>query len=156
MFNDYFGSSIAICESYSIVCTSYEDDEGGGGSGKAYIFSNSTGNLLHTLDNPNAYGTSASDQFGISVAICESYSIVGAYSEDEPDNLTSGKAYIFSNSTGKLLKTIDNPNAYGTADTDRFGAHVGIYETSCIVSAILEDDAEGISSGKAYIYSITA
>ena len=55
------------------------------------------GALLHTLDNPNAYGTSANDNFGLSVAISESYAIAGAYQEvDALYELPSGKAYIFS------------------------------------------------------------
>ena len=39
------------------------------------------GALLHTLDNPNAYGTSAGDQFGSSVAISGNSAIVGAHTK---------------------------------------------------------------------------
>ena len=50
---------------------------------KAYIYNTVTRALLHTLDNPNAYGTSASDQFGRSVSITDTYAIVGAYNEED-------------------------------------------------------------------------
>ena len=150
---DYFGYSVAISESYAIVGAFYEDDAGGTSSGKAYIFSTATGQLLYTLDNPNAYGTSAGDVFGRSVAISESYAIVGAYNEDDPGGSNSGVAYVFSTATGQLLHTLDNPNAYDTSTNDTFGYSVAISESYAIVGAYNEDDASGVGSGKAYIFS---
>jgi len=150
--SDYFGQSVSISESYSIVSAYAEDDAGGSGSGKAYIYDNSTGNLLYTLDNPNAYDTSQNDQFGWSVSISESYAIVGAYLEDDAGGTSSGKAYIYSTSTGNLLYTLDNPNAYDTSAGDNFGRSISISESYAIVGAIYEDDAGGTTSGKAYIY----
>ena len=42
------------------------------------------GALVHTLDNPNAYGTSVADQFGRQSAISGNYAIVGALPEVMP------------------------------------------------------------------------
>jgi hypothetical protein len=151
--NDNFGYSVAISESHAIVGAYLEGDAGGLSSGKAYIYSTSTGSLLYTLNNPNAYDTSTGDGFGWSVAITNSYAIVGAYQEDDAGGTGSGKAYIYSTSTGSLLYTLNNPNAYDTSATDQFGTSVGISESYAIVSARLEDDASGSSQGKAYIYS---
>ena len=114
---------------------------------------NGLGDLLYTLDNPNAYSTSASDYFGHRVAISESYAIVGAYLEDDAGGTSSGKAYIFSTSTGALLYTLDNPNAYSTSAADAFGYSVAISESYAIAGAYAEDDAGGSTSGKAYIFS---
>ena len=152
---DNFGRSVAISDSYAIVSAHQEDDAGGNNSGKAYIFDVTTGTLLHTLDNPNAYGTSAGDFFGFSVAISDSYAIVGAIREDEASGNNSGKAYIFSLSTGSLLHTLDNPNAYNTVVFDRFGQSVAISDSYAIVGANQEDDAGGNNSGKAYIFDVT-
>jgi len=151
--SDYFGRNVSISDSYAIVGAYLEDDAGGSSSGKAYIFNPSTGALLHTLDNPNAYSTSANDQFGISVSISDSYAIVGAYQEDDAGGSDSGKAYIFNPSTGALLHTLDNPSAYSTSSGDNFGASVSISDSYAIVGAYLEDDAGGSSSGKAYIFN---
>ena len=104
------------------------------------------------LDNPNAYNTSAGDYFGYRVAISESYAIVGAWREDDAGGADSGKAYIYDNSTGALLHTLDNPNAYDTSAGDRFGYSVAITESYAIVGALFEDDAGGTDSGKAYVY----
>ena len=151
--NDYFGTVGAISGNYAIVTAYKEADAGGLSSGKAYIYNNSTGALLHTLDNPNDYGTSHGDAFGWAAAISDTYAIVGAYAEDEAGGTLSGKAYIFNNSTGALVHTLDNPNDYGTSVADTFGDRVAISDTYSIVSAFAEDDAGGTSSGKAYIFN---
>ena len=153
--SDNFGSSLAITDSYCIVGAAYEDDTSGVSSGKAYIFDVSTGNLLHTLDDPNPYGTTEYDYFGYSVAITDSYCIVGAYGEDDAGGTTSGKAYIFDTSTGNLIHTLDNPNPYGTTAYDNFGSSLAISGNHCIVGARSEDDASGTDSGKAYIFDVS-
>ena len=153
---DQFGQSVAMSGNYAIVSATFEDDAGGNSSGKAYIFDVTTGTLLHTLDNPNAYDTSASDFFGSDrgVAISGNYAIVSAYSEDDANGGLSGKAYIFNVTTGTLLHTLDNPNAFNTSQGDRFSYSVAISGNYVIVGAIGEDDDGGIESGKAYIYEL--
>jgi hypothetical protein len=119
-----------------------------------YIFNVSTGALLHTLDNPNPYGTSAGDRFGEVVGISGNYAIVGSQFEDDAGGTSSGKAYIFNVSTGALLQTIDNPNAYGTSADDNFAKSVAISGNYAIVGAYDEDDAGGTGSGKVYVYTV--
>ena len=152
---DYFGYSVSISSNYAIVGAYGENSAAGTDSGKAYIFDVTTGNLLHTLDNPNAYDTSVLDRFGRSVAISGNYAIVGAYTEDDAGGVSSGKAYIFDVTTGNLLHTLDNPNAYSTSQTDFFGEYVAISGNYAVVSAYAEDDAGGLTSGKAYIFDVT-
>ena len=153
--NDFFGESVAISGNYAIVSAPYEADAGGGNSGKAYIFNVTTGALLSTLNNPNAYSTSANDYFGYFVAISGNYAIVGVYNEDDAGGTTSGKAYIFNVITGALLWTLDNPTAYGTSGNDYFGLSVAISGNYAIVAAYAEDEAGGSNSGKAYIFNVT-
>ena len=150
-WRDYFGYSVAISGDKCIVGAYQETDSGKIGSGKAYVF-NTSGTLLATLNNPNAYGSSERDNFGYSVAISGNYCIVGAYKEDDSGGNSSGKAYIF-NTSGTLLKTLNNPNKYGTSAGDSFGSSVAISGNYCIVGAYLEDDSGGNESGKAYIFN---
>jgi sugar lactone lactonase YvrE len=152
---DYFGTAVSISGDYAIVSARLEDDSGGNGSGKAYIFNVTSGSLVYTLDNPNGYGTSEFDYFGGSVAISDTHAIVGAYGEDDAGGTTSGKAYIFDLSDGSLAYTLDNPNPYGTSQDDHFGVSVSISDTHAIVGAIGEDDADGNTSGKVYIYDLS-
>ena len=157
--NDYFGSSVAISGNYAIVAANGEDDAGGTNSGKAYIFNVTTGALLHTLNNPNAYGTATDDYFG-SVGISDNYAIVGVSQEDDvAGGTSSGKAYIFNVTTGALVHTLNNPNPVDRGTADYFGTSVAISGNSAIVSASGEDDTgdnnSGNDSGKAYIYNVT-
>ena len=154
--NDKFGTSVSISDNYAIVGVNEENDAGGIESGKAYIFDVTTGALLHTLDNPNAYGTSAEDQFGTSVSISDNYAIISAQQEDDAGGIDSGKVYIYNVTTGVLVHTIDNPNAYGTSENDKFGISVAISDDYIIVGAASEDYVGGTTSGKAYIYSVPA
>ena len=109
---------------------------------------------IQTYNNPNAYGTSADDYFGISVAISGNRVVVGAYAEDDAGGYYSGKAYIFDATTGSLLHTLNNPNAYSTAEADYFGQSVAISGNRVVVGAHGEDGASGTDSGKAYIYTL--
>jgi hypothetical protein len=151
-FQDGFGSSVAISDSYAVVGVPDEDDTSFS-SGKVYIFNPATGALLRTLSNPNAYGTITDDRFGSSVAISGSRVIVGATGEDDAGGTSSGKAYIFDVSTGTLLHTLNNPNAYGTSANDSFGTSVAISDSYAVVGTPQEDDAGGLGSGKVYIFS---
>ena len=109
---------------------------------------------IQTYNNPNAYGTSADDQFGYSVAISGNRVVVGAYGEDDAGGTNSGKAYIFDATTGSLLHTLHNPNAYGTSADDYFGLSVAISGNLAIIGVPYADDAGGTNSGKAYVYQI--
>ena len=154
--SNFYGWSVAMSGNYAIVGAVYTDNS----SGKAYIYNVTTGALVHTLTNPNAYNTPANDQFGNSVAMSGNYAIVGAPFEDDPSRNDSGKAYIFNVTTGALLFTLNNPNAFGQADGDNFGHSVAVSGNYAIVGAIGEDDAalgggNGSNSGKAYIFDVT-
>ena len=50
--------------------------------------------LLHTLHNPNAYGTSANDSFGMAVAISGNLAVIGACLEDYLGS-DSGPVYVY-------------------------------------------------------------
>ena len=151
---DYFGSPVAISGNLAVVGAYIEDDAGGTDSGKAYIFDATTGSLLHTLHNPNAYSTSADDYFGSSVAVDGNRVVVGVSYEDDAGGTSSGKAYIFDATTGSLLHTLHNPNAYGASVNDYFGSSVAVDGNRVVVGAGDEDDASGTDSGKAYIYTL--
>ena len=151
---DLFGNKIGISDTHAIVGTYLEDEGVTTSSGKAYIYNLATGALVHTLDNPNPFDTTQSDNFGISVDIDGNNAVVGAYLEDEAGVTNSGKAYIFNVTTGALIHTLDNPNTSSTAVTDYFGDAVAISGNYCIVGAWGEDDGAN-QSGTAYIFNVT-
>ena len=110
---------------------------------------------IQTYNNPNAYGTSAYDYFGYSVATDGNYAVVGAPYEGDAGGTYSGKAYIFDATTGSLLHTLHNPNAYGTSANDQFGYSVSVDGNYAIIGVPYEDDAGGTNSGKAYVYQLS-
>lgn len=151
--DDQFGNNVAIDGNYAIVGVPREDDANTQ-SGKAYIFNVTTGALVHTIDNPNAFGTSQSDNFGTSVSISGDRAIVGASSEDDDTVTNNGKAYIFNVTTGALVHTLDNPDPV-SGQGDFFGFEVGISGDRAIVGALNEDDGIYGNAGKAYIFNVT-
>jgi len=152
---DVFASSVAISGNYAIVGAVNEDDAGGTDSGKVYVFNVVTGALIYTIDDPNAYGGTTFDYFGVNIAISGNYVIIGAYAESDAAGSFSGKAYIYNTATRQLISTLTNPNAYSTSASDYFGISVAISGNYAIVAAPYEDDAGGTSSGKAYIFNVT-
>ena len=160
----WFGTAVAMDGNYAIVGAWLEDDAGGTQSGKAYIFNVTTGALLHTLDNPTDFGTSAGDSFGGAVAISGNYAIVGARYEDDGGTglgeqggtgASSGKAYIFDVTTGLRVHTLDNPNTHYTSASDQFGGSVAISGNYAAVGAPNEDNNGGNDSGVVYVFNVT-
>jgi len=49
--------------------------------------------------------------------------------------------------------TIYNPNSYGSSDNDEFGSAVAIHGTRVIAGSQLEDSANAVSSGVAYVFN---
>lgn len=154
--DDKFGSRIATTNSYTVIGVPRDGDPppvfgADGGSGVAYIYNPATGALIHTLTNPNSAGGVAGDQFGDAVAITNSYTIVGAWGEDEVGGSSdSGKAYIFNTVTGALLHTLDNPGTDNGVIGDNFGKSVAISNKYAIVGA--PNDSSDYS-GRAYVFS---
>jgi hypothetical protein len=153
--NDQFGYSVAISGNRAIVGAPGEDEASVSNSGKAYIFDVTTGEEVHTLDNPNAFNTPDNDRFGIRVGISGNYAIASAYNEDDAGGVNSGKAYIFDVTTGNLLHTLDNPDPDGASQDDNFGNSIGISGDYAIVGAPGENDGANDYSGNAYIFDAT-
>lgn len=151
---DQFGYSVDVSDSYIIVGAQDEDDAGGTSSGKAYIYDVSDGSLLHTLDNPNAAGTSRNDRFGQMVRITDSYAVAGVAQEDTLGS-GSGSVYIFNPSTGSLIRRIDNPDSgISPASGDGFGRYVAVTDSYLLVYSRDDVLAANDQIGIVYIYDL--
>lgn len=53
-----------------------------------------------------------------------------------------------------LLRTLDNPNVFGTSENDLFGEQVEIYGDYAIVSASYEDSVSLLNVGRVYVFKI--
>ena len=139
---DYFGCDVSISGNYCVVGANQVENGSGTtnvDSGKIYVYKTNNGSwtdivLEFTINNPNVYGTYQNDKFGHSVAITSSYIIASAPEEDSSGGgSSSGRVYVFSKSTGSLIRTINNPNPYG--NSDQFGFTIESTEEQLIVSA---------------------
>jgi hypothetical protein len=144
---DWFGYSVSISGDYAIV-GAYRNDSNGSDSGSAYIFKRDGTNWSEQAKLTASDGA-ADDYFGYSVSISGDYAIVGAYGDDDADDIT-GSAYIFRrdgiswNEQAKLTAS----DGFGN---DYFGQSVSISGNHAIVGAKGNDDY-GEESGSAYIF----
>ena len=139
---DYFGYSVDISGG-NIVVGAHLDDDNGSDSGSTYLFS-STGSFLKKILAPDGM---AEDNFGISVAISESYILIGAYFDDD-NGTRSGAAYLFD-IVGNFVAKLIAPDG---AALDRFGASVAVSESVLVIGAYDDDNENGDNSGSVYIF----
>ena len=102
------------------------------------------------------YGTSASDLFGIDVAIHNNYAVVGASGEEDPDDgvtTNSGAVHVYNVITGEKRFSITNPNPSG-AVRDRFGRSVDINESYLVVGADNAPDQPD-DVGQIFVYDLS-
>jgi len=133
------------------------------GAGRAYIYSGSTGELLHTLISDNVADNAV---FGQSVSGIPDVNgddmgdvVVGAFQEDlsGPFVNAAGRAYIFSGADGTLLHTLESPTprtgglfgwaVSGVPDID------GDNRGDVIVGARREGPTDFNPTGRAHVFS---
>lgn len=154
---DNFGQSVGISGD-NIVVGSMGDDDNGGNSGSAYVFTKpgaSWSNITETAKLLPSDGA-ANDFFGYSVSISGENIVVGAnYDDDNGGN--SGSAYVYTkpgvnwiamSETAKLLPS-------DGATNDFFAYSLSISGDNIAVGAYMNDD-NGNGSGSAYLYEYCA
>lgn len=147
----WFGSSVAISGSRVVVGASGNDVGAAAFAGQAFIYdaaSPTPAAIVHTINNPAA---AAFDSFGASVSISGTRVVIGA-NHDDTNGTDSGSAYVYEIASGTptLVATLNNP---AIANDDWFGSSVAISGLRVVVGA-LNNDTGGISSGRAYVYSL--
>jgi len=142
-----FGEALAAGSSFLVVGAPNETSAAQVGAGNVYIYS-SAGSLFETLTSPSPQLLGA---FGWSVAVSGSSVIVGAPGENASKVPAAGQVYIFSATTGKLLKTLSSPNSESGGE---FGVDMAASGSLLVVGAILENTTVGFA-GRAYVYNVT-
>ena len=142
---DSFGRNVALFGS-TLVVGAPSADVGGTDSGIAYVFNVNTGALRATLNNPSP---ATNDYFGSKLAVSESV-IVAGVRYDDTSGTDSGEVYVFSASSGLLIRTLTNP----TPDTyDGFGASVAA-SGDFVGIAAPGDNTQGLRNGQVYLYRL--
>jgi hypothetical protein len=155
--DDYFGWSVAISGD-TVVVGAYGDDDGGGGSGSAYVFERNQGGADNwgQVQKLTASDAAANDVFGRSVAISGDTVVVGA-PFDGDGGLLSGSAYVFErnydpSSPGTPLADnwgqVQKLTASDAALKDMFGQSVAVSGDTVVVGAYGDDGY----TGSAYVF----
>jgi hypothetical protein len=138
-----FGRVVAVSNSYFAATSSTN----------VYVFNLSNGSLRNTYTYESSAGLKT-------LSLTDSYLAIGSSLSDIGGSTNTGQVGIFNSSTGASVRTINNPNAFGTTTGDTFGSSVKVHGNLVLVAAEGEDDAfssntEGFNSGKAYLFDIT-
>lgn len=147
LFNDEsFGYDLAARGNSAFVGALYDSD-----GGKVWEVSDS-GAVIRRYDNPDGpLGNGGRPQFGVAVDALGGYLLVGAnQSSASPSGITAtGAAYLFDNTTGRLLHKFFDP-VLGVLDN--FGYSVALFQNYAVIGAHNDDD--GHSQGAAFIFDL--
>ena len=143
---DFFGFSVAGVGSNALI-GAFGDDTGATDAGSAYLFDDTTGTLLRTLNNPNP---APGDFFGHSVAAVGINLLIGAHSANTGAT-DAGAAYLFNGATGALLQTFNNPNGVG-GQGNEFGWSVAAAGSNVVIGSHLDSTAAP-TAGAGYLFA---
>lgn len=94
-YDNRFGWSVGISAEYAIVGDPTYGTSALEAKGRFYVYDASNGTLIMTAENPNAYGTEASDWYGHAVVLSSNYLAVSAPAEDPTGNTNGGVVYLY-------------------------------------------------------------
>jgi ribonuclease BN (tRNA processing enzyme) len=147
---DQFGISVAISGDIVVVGATGNDD-GGSGSGAAYVFTRDAAGKWGERQKLTASDAAGGDEFGRSVAVSGDVAVVGAIANDDA-GAESGSAYVFiRNATGTWVQK-QKLTAVDAAAGDQFGFSVAVSGDTAVVGAYGDDDG-GSASGSAYVFT---
>lgn len=152
-----FGLGLAMNETYIAVSALYNSSLGTG-PGIVFIYDRASLAYLYAIENPNTYGSPASDAFGARIVFSGDYLIISSIAEKDANNFGlggTGAIYIFRLSTRDLVQTIRNPNtSIGPAYGDGFGGAISVYGSTLYAGAYNDGPTYLDSTGKVYAFSI--
>ncbi|MBC8872796.1 MAG: hypothetical protein H8E44_25465 [Planctomycetes bacterium] len=130
---DLFGRTVAALADKVLVGACSDDQ----GAGAVWVFDLSAKNTLK-IANPRP---TAGDRFGLALAALDGNILVGAYGEDTVGD-NDGAAYLFDGSTGRLLRTFENPQPESSGE---MGISVAVLGGDFVIGAGRDDSDVGIA-----------
>ena len=145
----YFGESVALGGGYALIGA--PGDGVSRNKGEVYLYDAVSGSLLRTFTSPQF---TLIDYFGESVALDETYALIGSPYEEQNDgsssigSVTQG-VYLFDVTTGSLLHTFTSPQ---NTNSVFFGSSVALDGTKVLIGDPLHQTEGYRSSGRAYLF----
>ena len=144
---DRLGGSVSVDGDRALIGAGDAGDSGPG-SGAAYVFAISTGQLLVKLQPTDS---ASNDTFGDSVSISEDLAVVGANGDDDL-GFHAGAVYVFDVTTGVQLHKLF---ASDGAASNSFGESVSLSGDLAVAGA-RGNVGNGNGSGAAYVFDATS
>lgn len=145
---DNFGWSVSLDGGTALIGAK-QDNDNGGWSGSAYIFTRDGTTWIEQQKLLAADGTSW-DDFGFSCSLSSDTALIGAMYDDENGN-GSGSAYVFINSDGtwaQQTKILASDGGYQNI----FGYSVSLFGDTAVIGAPGNND-NGDHSGSVYVFN---
>jgi len=144
----WFGHSVDVSDSMIVIGAPHEQIESIP-AGVVYGFNAETGAFVRTFVSPHP----TESFFGWSVAVAEDVLLVGGFGY-EGTYREEGIVYVFHAASGKLIRTLHNPDPHEGAN---FGKTVAILPKFLIVGAPGDSANEtGMSRGAIYVFDRTS
>jgi WD40 repeat protein len=142
---DRFGISVALDGNHALIGAE-GDDTSGPEVGQAHLFDVTTGNLIHTFNNPTVTG---SIWFGRSVALDGNHALFGV-PFDNTSGTSVGQAHLFDVTSGSLIHTFNDPTV---TSGDNFGSSIALDGNRALIGAPW-DDTKGSQVGQAHLFDV--
>lgn len=152
---DRFGESVALVGDTALVGARGADDPNGENAGAVYTFGRANDGWSQTGKLVADDGTPA-DSFGASVDFTGTTTLIGAPSDQAPNGVYAGSAYVFDRSDGSWFQGSKLAASEGD-ENDAFGASVALTDdgTTAVVGAPDDEDPNGKTAGAAFVFSRT-
>ncbi len=150
---DQFGNAVSISGERIVVGAPKDSNAFGIQAGGAYAYTRNTGVWTQTAKLTPPTGTTE-DEFGASVSISGTSALIGQPFFNGVPGSNSGRASVFLETTG-TWNFQAHLLASDTAVDDFFGHSVAISGDLAVVGAYVDDLADVVNAGSAYVYRRT-
>ncbi|MCE9557096.1 MAG: hypothetical protein K8T91_27430 [Planctomycetes bacterium] len=140
---DQFGHAVAVSGN-NVLIGAPHDRSHGSVVGQAHLFNATSGNLLHTFDNPVVQDAS----FGVSVAASGNKLLIGAPSAKNAEGVVTGRAYLYGYAEIRGFKWQDQ-NGDGAWDSGEPGVNgwkVQLVQNGEVIREAITGDDPGTSA----------
>ena len=145
--DDQFGTSVSISGDTAVI-GSVLDDDGGSGSGSAYVFTR-TGAIWTEEQKLVPLDSATDDRFGSAVSVSGDTAVIGARWDDDNGG-NAGSAYVYTRSGGVWTEQQELFSSDGSANP-WFGSAVSVDGDAVLIGNWHASDS-GSDSGAAYLF----
>jgi len=145
--DDQFGTSVSVSGDTAVI-GSVLDDDGGSGSGSAYVFTR-TGAIWTEEQKLVPLDSATDDRFGSAVSVSGDTAVIGARWDDDNGG-NAGSAYVYTRSGGVWTEQQELFSSDGSANP-WFGSAVSVDGDAVLIGNWHASDS-GSDSGAAYLF----